>query len=145
MTDVLVVGAGLAGLSAARDLHRAGADVLVLEARDRPGGRVEQTTLPDGRIVQLGGELVGGFHTAYLGLVSELELTLLRRYHEALLAHGVVNYTFDDLLLDYRRCVVRNLTIPIILSSRGMKPEVWWHRLECALAAYKDLECDELL
>jgi monoamine oxidase len=80
MTDVLVVGAGLAGLSAARDLHRAGADVLVLEARDRPGGRVEQTTLPDGRIVQLGGELVGGFHTAYLGLVSELELTLRPSY-----------------------------------------------------------------
>jgi hypothetical protein len=81
----------------------------------------------------------------YPGRRRELELTLLRRYHEALLAHGVVNYTFDDLLLDYRRCVVRNLTIPIILSSRGMKPEVWWHRLECALAAYKDLECDELL
>ena len=49
VTDVLVVGAGLAGLAAARDLHRAGVDVLVLEARDRPGGRVEQATLPDGR------------------------------------------------------------------------------------------------
>ena len=54
MPDVLVVGAGLAGLAAARDLSRAGADVLVLEARARPGGRVEQETLPDGRIVQLG-------------------------------------------------------------------------------------------
>jgi len=75
----------------------------------------------------------------------ELELPLLRRYHEALLAHGIANYTFDDLLLDYRRCVVRNLTIPIILQSRGMKPEAWWHRLECAIAAYKDLQCDELL
>ena len=28
--------------------------------------------------------------------------------------------------------------------SRGMKPEGWWHRLECALAAYRDLGCDEL-
>ena len=40
MTDVVVVGAGLAGLSAARDLALGGADVLVLEARDRVGGRV---------------------------------------------------------------------------------------------------------
>ncbi len=75
----------------------------------------------------------------------ELELSLLRRYHEALLAHGAADYTFDDSLLDYRRCVIRNLTIPIILQSRGMKPDAWWHRLECALSAYRDLECDELL
>ena len=76
MSDVIVVGAGLAGLAAARDLMHADADVVVLEARDRPGGRVEQTPLPDGRVVQLGGEVVGDFHTAYLGLVEELGLTL---------------------------------------------------------------------
>jgi hypothetical protein len=75
----------------------------------------------------------------------ELETPLLRRYHEALLAHGIANYPFDDLWLDYRRCAIRNLTIPIILWSRGMKPQAWWHRLECALSAYRDLECDELL
>jgi putrescine oxidase len=80
MSDVLVVGAGLAGLAAARDLHRAGAEVVVLEARDRPGGRVEQTPLPDGRIVQLGGELVGEFHTAYIELVRELGLSLRPSY-----------------------------------------------------------------
>ena len=65
-SDVVVVGAGLAGLSAARDLMNGGTDVLVLEARNRPGGRVEQTTLADGRIVQLGGEVIGPFHEAYL-------------------------------------------------------------------------------
>src|SRR6185437_8656708 len=80
MTDVIVVGAGLAGLAAARDLHRAGADVCVLEARDRPGGRVEQAEIADGRVVQLGGELVGDFHTAYLGLVAELGLTTRPSY-----------------------------------------------------------------
>jgi monoamine oxidase len=72
--DVLVLGAGLAGLAAARDLAAAGADVLVLEARDRPGGRVEQAVLDDGRTVQMGGEVVGAFHTAYLGLAAELGL-----------------------------------------------------------------------
>ena len=74
--DVVVVGAGLAGLSAARDLVAGGADVVVLEARGRPGGRVEQTQLPDGRLVQLGGELTGSFQTAYHRLVEELGLTL---------------------------------------------------------------------
>jgi monoamine oxidase len=80
MTDVVVLGAGLAGLSAARDLARGGADVLVLEARSRVGGRVEATTLPDGRTVQLGGEVVGHAHTAYLELVEELGLSVEPSY-----------------------------------------------------------------
>ncbi|MFI8103207.1 flavin monoamine oxidase family protein [Streptomyces sp. NPDC086023] len=78
--DVIVLGAGLAGLAAARDLAAGGADVLVVEARDRVGGRVEQTRLPDGRPVQLGGEVAGRAHTAYTGLVAELGLTLVPSY-----------------------------------------------------------------
>jgi putrescine oxidase len=78
--DLVVLGAGLAGLSAARDLVRGGADVLVLEARSRVGGRVEQVTLDDGRIVQLGGEVIGDSHTAYRQLVHELGLTLVPSY-----------------------------------------------------------------
>ena len=45
--------------------------MVVLEARNRAGGRVEQTQLADGRLVQLGGEVVGPFHEAYCGLVDE--------------------------------------------------------------------------
>ena len=56
MRDVAVVGAGLAGLAAARDLAAGGADVVVLEARERAGGRVEAVALPDGRVVQAGGD-----------------------------------------------------------------------------------------
>ena len=76
-SDVIVLGAGLAGLSAARDLAASGVDVRVLEARGRVGGRVEQTELADGRLVQLGGEVVGPSHTAYSRLVDELGLTLV--------------------------------------------------------------------
>lgn len=75
----------------------------------------------------------------------ELEESLLRHYHRGLLARGVEAYPYSELVLDYRRCAVRNLTIPILFWSRGMKPEGWWHRLECALAAYSDLSCEELL
>jgi monoamine oxidase len=78
--DVAVLGAGLAGLSAARDLVRGGADVVVLEARDRVGGRVDATVLPDGRTVQLGGEVIGSRHTAYLELVAELGLSVEPSY-----------------------------------------------------------------
>lgn len=74
--DAVVLGAGLAGLVAARDLHDGGADVLVLEARGRAGGRVMQHVMPDGRLVQLGGEVVGAHHTSYRALVAELGLTL---------------------------------------------------------------------
>ena len=82
ISDVLVLGAGLAGLTASRDLAAGGADVTVLEARARVGGRVEQVDADGGRPVQLGGEVVGTFHTAYLGLVEELGLTLQPSYTE---------------------------------------------------------------
>lgn len=74
--DVVVVGAGLAGLSCARDLAAAGTDVFVVEARDRAGGRVDQFVAPDGRVIQLGGEVIAEFHTSYLELVRELGLTV---------------------------------------------------------------------
>lgn len=80
MVDVAVLGAGLAGLSAARDLASAGTDVVVLEARERPGGRVEAVALPDGRTAQAGGELFGHEHVYYGGLVAELGLEVEASY-----------------------------------------------------------------
>jgi monoamine oxidase len=93
MTDVVVLGAGLAGLAAARDLVAGGADVLVLEARDRVGGRVEQTWVDGERPIQLGGELVGRAHTAYLALVEELGLTLTSTYTAV---EGATTYDLVD-------------------------------------------------
>lgn len=58
-TDVCVVGAGLAGLSAARQLVDAGRDVVVLEARERVGGRVCTERLADGTVIDHGGQWLG--------------------------------------------------------------------------------------
>ena len=52
----VVVGAGLAGLVAADELARGGAQVVVLEARSRVGGRVWSQTLPNGAVVEMGAE-----------------------------------------------------------------------------------------
>ena len=57
--DVVVVGAGLAGLTAARELSAAGASVVLLEARDRVGGRTLNEELGDGQVVEVGGQWIG--------------------------------------------------------------------------------------
>ena len=57
--DFCVVGAGFAGLTAALRLQQAGKSVLVLEARNRVGGRVFTETLPDGTWLDYGGTWLG--------------------------------------------------------------------------------------
>lgn len=73
-TDVVIVGAGLAGLSAARRLIDAGASVVVLEARDRVGGRTENGALSDGRSIEIGGQWLGPGQARMYGLVDEFGL-----------------------------------------------------------------------
>src|SRR5437867_4406463 len=57
--DVIVVGAGLAGLTAAREIVKAGRSVIVLEARDRVGGRVLTHSLGGSDYAELGGMFIG--------------------------------------------------------------------------------------
>jgi len=70
--DVVVVGAGLSGLRAARALVDAGHEVVALEARDRVGGRLLNATLGDGVQVDLGGQWVGSDHSRVQGLAAGL-------------------------------------------------------------------------
>jgi len=78
--DVLVVGAGLAGLTAARDLMAAGRSVLVLEARDRVGGRVVNRDIGDGKVVEMGGEYAGPTQDRVLALAAELDVATFPTY-----------------------------------------------------------------
>lgn len=72
---VVVVGAGVSGLMAARELHRRGIDVLVLEAADRLGGRTMSETTALGSTVDLGGQWIGHGHHRLASLVDEFGLT----------------------------------------------------------------------
>ena len=70
--DVAIVGAGLAGLAAARELTRAGASCVVLEARDRVGGRTLREEIGDGKYVDVGGQWIGPTQNRLAALVREL-------------------------------------------------------------------------
>ena len=67
-----MVGAGLAGLVAARRLQAAGREVVVLEARHRVGGRTLNEPIGDGKVVELGAQWVGPTQDRILALIGEL-------------------------------------------------------------------------
>jgi monoamine oxidase len=77
--EVIVIGAGISGLSAARRLVSRGIDVRVLEARDRVGGRTLSADLGGGRI-DLGGQWIGPGQNRALALVRELGITTFRQH-----------------------------------------------------------------
>ena len=78
--DVVVVGGGLAGLSAARAIRKAGRSVVVLEARDRVGGRTLNEKLGKGEVVEVGGQWVGPGQTHVLEMIDELGIETFDTY-----------------------------------------------------------------
>lgn len=78
--DVAVIGAGLAGLTAARELRRHDVTVCVLEARDRVGGRTLDHPIGDGHIVEGGGQWVGTTQTQVLALAKNLGVSTFKSH-----------------------------------------------------------------
>jgi monoamine oxidase len=77
--DVIVIGAGLAGLRAARDLVAQGRSVILIEAKDRVGGRLKAETVA-GRVVDVGGQWVGARHTELRGEAERLGVATYQQY-----------------------------------------------------------------
>ena len=71
-TEVAVVGAGLAGLAAARAVVAAGHEAIVLEARDAVGGRTLNAQIGDGQVVEVGGQWVGPTQERIAAMAGEL-------------------------------------------------------------------------
>ncbi len=80
--DAVVVGAGISGLSAARKLRARGARVLVVEARDRVGGRVLNHHLRAGGVIEAGGAFVGPTQDRILRLADQLGVKTFKEYVE---------------------------------------------------------------
>ncbi|EMA39481.1 flavin monoamine oxidase family protein [Halobiforma nitratireducens] len=93
--DVGVVGAGLAGLTATRELAEAGLDVVVLEARGRVGGRTVGESLSTGETIDRGAEWIGAEHDRVLALVEEFDLELSEQYGDGLDRVAVAGDLFE--------------------------------------------------
>jgi monoamine oxidase len=81
-SDVAIVGAGLAGLVAARRIAEAGRSVLVFEARDRVGGRTLNLDLGQGKVVELGGQWIGPSQDRMYALIAELGIETYPSYQD---------------------------------------------------------------
>jgi len=80
--DVAIVGAGLAGLTAARDLSRHGHEVCVLEARERVGGRTLNHHVSKGVIAEAGGEYIGPTQTHIARLARQMGVKTFKTYNQ---------------------------------------------------------------
>jgi monoamine oxidase len=87
--DVIVVGAGLAGLAAARRLRARDVSVVVVEARERVGGRVLNHDIGDGKVVEVGGQWIGPTQDRLAALATELGVETFATYSNG---HNLIEY-----------------------------------------------------
>jgi len=80
--DVIIVGGGFSGIAAARSLHRANKKFLLLEARERLGGRTYTRYFPDGKYADLGGQWIGPTQDRMYELANEHQVEWYETYNE---------------------------------------------------------------
>jgi monoamine oxidase len=114
--DLAVIGAGLAGLSAARLAAAAGASVVVVEARDRVGGRVLNEDIGGGNVVEVGGQWIGPTQNRLAAIASELGVATFPTYGEG---ENVIEY--GGRLRRYRGTIPRINPLVLIDVERAQR------------------------
>jgi monoamine oxidase len=132
--DVVVVGAGFAGLSAARQIADAGRSVLVLEARDRVGGRVVNHTLADGQIAEAGGQYIGPTQDRMIALAQQFGVATYPTYDvgspvTVVGGVGTVGWPSPAVEGEYLRLAVRltelSAEVPVDAPWRAARAREW--------------------
>lgn len=78
--EIIILGAGLSGLTTAYGLEQAGIPYLVLEARDRLGGRIHTLTTSTGATIEMGATWFGDKHVHLMQLIKELKVPYQKQY-----------------------------------------------------------------
>lgn len=111
-TDIVIVGAGLAGLVAARRLDERGLEVQVLEARNRVGGRLLNESIGKGKVVEVGGQWIGPTQERIAALASELGVDTFPTHDQGrhlIELHGKVA-SYEGRITDASLGLVRDLS-----------------------------------
>ena len=114
--DVVVVGAGLAGLVGARELTAAGASVVVVEARDRVGGRVLNHDLGGGKVVEVGGQWIGPTQDRLAALAQQVGVETFPTHVEG---ENVIEYR--GRLRRYRGAIPRINPVVLVDVERAQR------------------------
>lgn len=121
--DLIIIGAGISGLGAAYEAKKAGLSFIVLEARDRTGGRIHSHTFTNGLTVELGAEWIGRTHTHLLKLCRELDIKLEpHTYLEPRFIHknGTEDTRFDELMFCFEEIVSK-------MKYGSISPDETWY------------------
>jgi monoamine oxidase len=114
--DLVVIGAGLAGLSAARAATTAGASVVVVEARDGVGGRVLNEDIGGGNVVEVGAQWIGPTQDRLAALAAKLDVETFPTYGEG---ENVIEY--GGRLRRYRGTIPRINPVVLLDVERAQR------------------------
>ncbi len=149
---VIIIGAGFAGLAAAYQLHQRKMDFVILEARNRIGGRVFSHTIDadEKLVIELGGEWVGKSHKRMRKLCDEFKLTLFDNHLDTRLIRNGTFFDkdkwgfserwktkFEQLKADYKKLTAD--------GARKLDKMDWWRYLVNNGCDGADLELRELM